>query len=267
MERRLTWVAGVLAAVVILLVYLFHYLALQNLSFFTGWTVFGLLFFSLLFNLRKKLPHPPLLSSATWLRAHVALGGLSVFVFVLHVQRWPDSGFEWFLAVLFVLVALSGMLGLLLSQRAPRRLTLLRQEVIFEQIPEYALGIKKQAEKLMIHAAASSKDSILPDFYSQHLAGYFQVSARTWGLPGSQRRGKALLHALAAKRRYLDQNEVGISAELGALIETRTRLDQHALWQGWLKLWLFVHIPLSYGLLVFVIYHLIVVHAYAMGSA
>src|SRR5688572_12282273 len=56
---------------------------LESSSFFTGWLLLGALVALALFQVRKKLPMPPLGSAATWLQVHVYTGLGTVGLFVL----------------------------------------------------------------------------------------------------------------------------------------------------------------------------------------
>ncbi|MEJ1973431.1 MAG: hypothetical protein WDM96_13500 [Lacunisphaera sp.] len=55
---------------------------------------------------------------------------------------------------------------------------------------------------------------------------------------------------LTELRRYLDPREVAYADQLGAVVEAKRGLDFQLAGQRLLKLWLFVHIPLSYALLI-----------------
>ena len=49
--------------------------------------------------------------------------------------------------------------------------------------------------------------------------------------------------------------------------ETKDQLDFHQAMQGLLKGWLFVHIPLTYALLLFALVHLVLVYAFSGARA
>jgi peptidoglycan biosynthesis protein MviN/MurJ (putative lipid II flippase) len=54
--------------------------------------------------------------------------------------------------------------------------------------------------------------------------------------------------------------------ELAALVREKDTLDLHRAMQLLLKGWLFVHIPLTYGMLVFASLHVVVVYAFSGGA-
>ena len=51
------------------------------------------------------------------------------------------------------------------------------------------------------------------------------------------------------------------------LIQAKDSLDYHRAMQGLLKGWLFVHIPLTYAMLVFIFVHVVLVHAFRGGAS
>ena len=96
-------------------------IALRPVAMYTGWLLLGLLLGLTFFNARKKLPFIPLLSASHWLQAHIYLGWLACFVFLLHTGgRWPAGTIEIILALAFGLVAASGAFGLWLSRWCTR---------------------------------------------------------------------------------------------------------------------------------------------------
>jgi hypothetical protein len=60
---------------------------------------------------------------------------------------------------------------------------------------------------------------------------------------------------LESTRRYLNEAEEGLARTLADLIEAKRNLDAQLAGQRLLKLWLFVHVPLTYGLLVLIAAH------------
>ncbi len=65
--------------------------------------------------------------------------------------------------------------------------------------------------------------------------------------------------------RYLNPKEREYSERLRALVRKKHELDYHYALQATLKGWLFVHIPLTYGLLILAAIHTVLVHAFSGG--
>ncbi len=67
-------------------------------------------------------------------------------------------------------------------------------------------------------------------------------------------------------KRFANEAERGKIAKLSALVRQKDGLDYHRALQLALRLWLFVHIPLTYGLLVFTALHLVLVFGFSGGA-
>ena len=65
--------------------------------------------------------------------------------------------------------------------------------------------------------------------------------------------------------RRLDERELVYSERLRRLVEQKDRLDYAYALQTMLKVWLFVHVPTTYGLILLALLHLLLV--YSFGGA
>ena len=122
----------------------------------------------------------------------------------------------------------------------------------------------EEAEKLILGVAAEQHSTAVADFYLRRLKAFFDrprdFLRHALRLPGSR---QTLLTEIEAQDRYLNDKEREAMRTLGTLVERKDDLDfQYAL-QALLKCWLFVHIPLTYGLLIFIVFHVLRVYAYA----
>jgi hypothetical protein len=242
-------------------------LALRDVAFVSGWLLLSMVGLLALLNLRKKLPYPNLLRASTWLQVHIYLGVLALFLFAIHLGlRWPSSPAGATLAAAFLLVALSGLFGIALSRYAPGRLAVRGEEVIFERIPTLRRQLHEEAEALMVETARESRASTLPEFYRRSASGF--LAARhdaLWHLLQSSRRSHRLHAELKALHRYLDDRERKLALRLDEILAAKDALDYHAALQGAMKLWLFVHVPTTYLLLIVAFVHVVLVHAFAAG--
>lgn len=241
--------------------------SMRDTAFLSGWMLFGLLLFLAAYNLRKKLPYPPLLSSSTWLQFHIYLGFLSILLFLIHAGvTLPEGPLNMTLAGLFVVVSGSGVVGLVLSRTTPLRLTASGQEVLFERIPLYRRQLREEAEDLVVRCAEQARTTTLADFYQTRLVLFFEGPRHFWLHQIQGRRPLLkLLQELRALERYLNDEERQAAARLAELIEAKDSLDYQHTRQGVLKGWLFVHIPLTYALLLFVVVHAVLAHAFSMA--
>ncbi len=107
----------------------------KNAAFVTGWLLVVLVLAMALFNARKKLPFLPLFAASQWLQFHVYTGLLAAIVFLVHTGgHLPAGGFDFLLWCGFVLVAISGFVGIGLSRVLPARLRSRGEAVLYERI-------------------------------------------------------------------------------------------------------------------------------------
>jgi hypothetical protein len=240
--------------------------ALPNYAFLTGWALFAGMFVLTIYNVRKKLPFLPLGKSETWLQIHIYLGLFTTILFLFHLNfRLPHGWFEVVLTWLFVLVSASGMVGLFFSRALPRRLATRGGEVIFEKIPALRHAVKAEAEKLSL--GADAKSLVIAEFYPKQLAPFFSGSNDFWKhLVESRREVNALLAELEDLRRFASDSEKQTIERLAALVRQKDGLDYHHALQLALRLWLFVHIPLTYGLVIFTLVHMVLVFGFSGGA-
>ena len=161
----------------------------QNLirsSFTTGYLLMGCIVFLAAFNLRKKLLFIPALGTAAfWMQLHIYVGLATFAIFGFHIA-WhvPNGAFETTLAILFLIVAFSGLYGLFVTRVFPSRLRGIGNEVIFERIPFLRIQIAAQARELVLRACESS--DVLARFYANRLSFFFErreVSPTWFGQP------------------------------------------------------------------------------------
>lgn len=239
-------------------------IALQVHQYLSGWLLLGSIVFLLFYNIKKKLSMLPIGSNALWLQLHIYVGLLSALLFFLHVD-WglPNGWIETALYGLFVCILFSGLLGLYLSKTFPRRLTRRGEEVVFERIPGFIAQLREEAEQLTIEAAGTTYSSSIPDFYTSNLASFF-IKPRYFfnHLVHSHIHLIRLLRDLEDLQRYLDDKEKVYAQKLMRLVKRKDYLDYHYTLQFSLKAWLFAHVPLTYGLLVFLALHVVFVYAF-----
>ena len=239
--------------------------ALRPADLYTGWLLLGLLLGLAFFNARKKLPFLPLLAASTWLQIHLYAGWLACVVFALHAGLRPPGGrLELVLWLAFLLVALSGIFGLWLSRWLPPRLARSGESLVYERIPRLRHEVEAEVLALVRQAEKETQSTTLADFYLRVLAGYFARRPPLLApLAGDDARHHRVITELAALRRFLNPRESALADQLGELLEAKRNLDAQWAGQRLLKLWLFVHIPLTYGLLVLVGAHVWLVLHYA----
>lgn len=254
-------------------VYLSYSLAMRRTDFWSGWTLFVLILFLALYNFRRKLPGLPLGSSAKWLQSHIYAGALTVVLFVLHTEiQIPNGSLERILALLFLLIAMSGIAGLVLSRVLARRLLTRGSEVMYEWIPTEQKRLRKKAEDLVIASTSAAESAeaslVLTKFYRQHLEEFFARPQNYLNhLLNSTHHLQELLgdKGLKGQDRYLSQQDQERARQLHALVLEKDGLDFHNAVQGTLKYWSFLHAPLTYSLLIVAVIHAILASAFSTG--
>ena len=241
--------------------------ALQNAQFLSGWVLFVLTVVLASYNIRKKLTMIPIGKNSTWLQWHIYLGWVALFVFFLHIEwHMPNGILEVALAVLFLLVAASGVIGLYLSRRLAPRLTNRGEEVIFERIPMFVASLRTQAEDLVVEAAVETESATLSNFYYARAGDFFSGTRNLLAhLRSSRRPLFSLFKDLRTVERYMNEKELEYSDRLRSLLEKKDELDYHYALQAALKSWLFVHIPATFSMVIIMLIHVLVI--YVFGSS
>ena len=240
---------------------------LYRMQIWSGWILFALICCLLLYNFKKKLPMLPLGRSALWLQFHSYAGLVSMVMFVQHINlRFPSGYFEWLLVVLFVLTALTGLAGIIISRIIPKYLTRRGEEVIFERIPWFISELRQQVEAIVLDYAKETGNTAMNDYYQQSLAEYFTKPKHVLQhLVGST----TPLYLMQKKHqtfcRYLNQQEQEFADQILQILIKKNDLDVHYALQGLLKTWGFVHVPLSYSLIIVAIVHVTLVYAFIGG--
>lgn len=235
-----------------------HFSRLSDTSLLTGYLLIGMVAVLALLNVRKRFSFLPLGTVEGWLQVHIYMGCMVVVLFFMHLGlHWPSGLIEIVLAVLFLCVALSGIVGLILSRVIPSRLTARGGNVDFEQIPELRRKIKTRAEKIAVESIQLTGKSTIADFYIDCLESFFTVSNYFFSnhVLASKHHIDPLHTRIHALRRYLNDEENEIIEQLELLLIEKDMLDFQHCWQWVLRVWLFLHIPLSSGLLVLGSFH------------
>ena len=239
---------------------------LPNYAYLTGWLLFAVMVVLAAYNVRKKLPFLPLRNSEIWLQFHIYAGFFTVLLFLIHLNfRVPTGWFEGTLTWLYVLVTVSGIVGLWLSRLLPRRLTIRGGEVIYEKIPALRHALHQSAETLAL--GEGTRSPTIAEFYGRRLARFFVGPQSFWRhLLESRQPLNVVMVELEELRRYLNEHERATLEKLAQLVRQKDGLDYHHAVQTALKGWLFVHLPLTYSLMIFSLLHIVLVFAFSGGA-
>ena len=238
--------------------------SIRATSFWTGWLLFALVVSLAMFNGRKKLPFLRLGAAASWMQFHIYAGFFSVLVYLAHAGfHFPHGILEFSLCILFAIIAVSGLIGLFISRVIPVGLTSRGEPVLFERIPALRMGLHREVEELVVGCAREHQTTTISDFYASRLEKFFRTPRNFANhLMGWTRAMRELEREIEAMDRYLNDDEREVLAQILERAQLKDDLDYQWARQLLLKGWLFVHIPLTFSLLILVGLHVFVVYGF-----
>ncbi|MDA7948480.1 MAG: hypothetical protein MPJ78_13525 [Hyphomicrobiaceae bacterium] len=243
--------------------------ALRNPRFLDGWILAGGMLAQLAYHVRKLLPALTLGRAASWLKMHVYVGYFVIAAFLLHTSfSAPETSLEWVLWILFVVVSVSGVLGLYLTRAIPARLQhMSADQVTFEQIGAARAKLAGEVDGLMLNSVKSAASAALSDYYADHLYSYFRKPRHVAAhLVGSQYPLQAMCDNLDRLESQPDTKAREVLEKLKAYVVAKFDLDHQYALQGLQHAWLFIHIPATYCLIAMSVLHTMIVYAYSSGA-
>ena len=249
---------------------------LRDPRYFDGWVLAGGMSLQLYFHISIKTASLSPKSAMRWRKIHIFLGYLLIAAFISHSDfSLPDSGFEWALWACFVLVTLSGIFGTYLawSLQAKRGID---ERVGYDRISTRRAELARDAHAAVaktdlaagaIALPAPPYDAWIMDLYTNHLKDFFQGQRNvTAHLIGSQRPLKRLTDEIDNLSRYVDKQSQEKLAAIKDLVVEKDRLDFTRVYLGLTKGWQFVHVPVTYALIVLTALHVLIVYAFSSGA-
>ena len=250
---------------------------LRDARYLDGWVLAGGMAIQLYFHIAIKTASLSPKSASALRKVHIFLGYLLIAAFVSHSDfSLPDTGFEWALWACFVLVTLSGVFGTYLAwslsakreidERAGADRISSRRAELAQAVKE-AVAVSSDPAAAALGLPAQPYDAWIMDLYSNHLRDYFEgprhVSAH---LIGSRRPLQRLTDEIESLSRYVDKQSQDKLAAIKALVVEKDQLDFARVHLALTKGWLFVHVPVTYSLIVLTVLHVVVVYAYSSGA-
>jgi len=267
--RRLrNWSILIVAVALSLVLFAAYDVTLHSVEYMTGWILIVSVLTLTLFNLRKRFSFLPLASASTWLQFHIYLGLFSTAIFMIHTDWHLPTGYlETLLWLLFMLVALSGVFGILITRAVPELQQQHGEALFLGRIPQYRAQLAADVRDLIIDTMKETRTRTLAKFYSAHLHGYFAASRNSFRhLIGSGRHLNGLLREIELAERYLDTPGKAALIEIRERVLQKDNLDYQFTFLMLLRGWLFVHVPATYAMILVAIVHLLLVYGYGMGS-
>jgi hypothetical protein len=225
----------------------------------------GIFVFAALLGVRKKLPFLPVGNVQRWLRGHIWLTLLTIPLILLHSGFRLGGPMTTTLMVLYAIVMVSGIYGLVLQHKLP---TMMKEslpvEIVFEQIPNVRAQLCGAAEKLQrslkeqatsgsaVVATDVSQEEVLAGFIEQRLLPYLRAGRGERYRLGHVREADEIFRHLRLRVDAMYRPRVD---EMRYWCEERRLTDTQVRMQHWLHGWLFVHVPLSFLLLLMTVWH------------
>lgn len=246
----------------------------------------GFMIFAGLLSLRKRFPVWRMGRAQTWMRGHLWLGLISYPIIFFHSGfSFGHGALTFWMMVLFTIVIISGLVGAALQHYMPRMVTqMVPMETIYGDSSHVVRDLQEEAERIVgdvcgpvvamsATAASASGMSIstvvqvmdkaavaeMQRFYENEMLPY---------LKNAGARGSALANSNTAGAMFKNLRTLLPAAvhealnDLENICYEKRQIDLQAKLHRFLHGWLFVHIPLSYALLVMGAIHAVVALRY-----
>jgi hypothetical protein len=248
---------------------------LRDPRYLDGWVLAGGMSLQVFFHIAIKTASLSPKSATRWKKIHIFVGYLLIAAFLSHSDfSLPDTGFEWALWASFVLVTLSGIFGTYLawSLRAKHGID---ERIVYDRIPARRAELARDVHAVVARTDLAAAAIALPtppyeawikDLYTNHLRDFFQ-GQRNYSahLIGSRRPLQRLTDEIDNLSSYVDQQSQQKLAEIKNLVVEKDRLDFAHVYLGLTRGWLFVHVPVTYALIVLGVLHVVVVYSFSSG--
>jgi hypothetical protein len=249
---------------------------LRDPRYLDGWVLAGGMGLQLYFHIAKKTASLSPKSATRWRKFHILLGYLLIAAFISHSDfSLPDTGFEWALWASFALVALSGIFGTYLAWSLQSK-SGLDERIGYDRIPTRRAELARDVHAAVARTGPAAAAIALPappynawimDLYTNHLRDFFQGQRNSAAhLIGSQRPLKRLTDEIDSLSRYVDQESQEKLVAIRSLVVEKDQLDFARVYLGLTKGWLFVHVPVTYALIVLTVLHVLVVYSFSSGA-
>lgn len=209
-------------------------------------------------------------SRRTWLRAHLWLSPLGAVLILCHSGVHWGGPLEKLLWLLLILTMLSGLFGLAVQQFLPHVMTTrLPNEVPYEQIPHLCQLLRRKADGLAEKVKSLEVEVTGTNIMASQVglgavvqfSDFYEKQIRPFLFEGDVR-GSLLANPLDAEETFARLRALpGLAkaaaplTQLQQLCDERRQLPQQERLHHWLHVWLLLHVPVSYALLLLSVVH------------
>lgn len=215
-------------------------------------------------GVKKRRFSPGAHSIRGWTSAHVYLGLSLVIIATLHTGFEFGWNIHTFAYALMIMVIISGVYGVLAYRRFPRLMTENMSgqsaDAFRAEMVELDLRIARLTQRLPDSFAEAARLSI----ESTKIGGGFYTLLRAANRNCASRRARNMARAQAEEltepQQQIIATEMVSALSRKAEIAARLRLD--LAYKAAMDIWLWLHVPLSIGLIAALIAHVIIVFLY-----
>lgn len=209
-----------------------------------------------------------------WLSAHVYLGVALIVVVLLHAGFQVGWNIHTLALLLMVLVIASGVYGVFIYMKYPERLSENRggasRSELLDQLADIDRRSQRIAEKLPEEyrelVTSGVQRTALGSTLWQRLRKEDNSRVRINGEIVANPGQEAAMDWLAGQQSRADAGAATTIAELSALLRSKRQLlhqvNEDLRLQAAIEIWLYAHVPLSAGLLMALIAHIVTVFLY-----
>jgi hypothetical protein len=138
------------------------------------------------------------------------------------------------------------------------------ERLIFERIPKFRAELADEVEVLATRSVRETASNTIALYYVNRLQPYFSGPKNFVAHLLESRAALTKHHReIDSLERYLQEDGRQILAKIKDLIVVKDNLDYQYSLQLALKLWLFVHIPLTYALLLVALVHIVLTYTFS----
>lgn len=236
------------------------------MGIFYGLLGVGLLLILMLYGLRKRAYTVRIGMLQTWVHSHIYLGLLMLVIILLHSGfRFHDTVAVTAL-ILLTVVVVSGVVGVVLYTLVPPLLINVDSNLT---VPDMSVKVNQLAQAMA--RLASGKSAAFQAVYTNLLQAQRPHPLAGWrllfGRPGLREADEATDKVLQVNLEKVEPQEQTDLAQLyvlaGEMRQMHLRLMQKQRYRNILDVWLYLHVPLSFALLLVVAVHVIVAFYYS----
>ena len=243
---------------------------LVNSAFTSGWFLFGSFVALAIYGARKRVPFLPIGKTSSWLQLHLGLGLVSAYMFLVHIEfRIPSGNFESQLFILYSLILGSGFMGWVLMRAIPSQMRSDGMESNRSRIPDELDLLREMSDRGMKELASAEMSSDIFNTYFEVIRPYLHTSCGL--IPSRIHPDYGVPRSLVDKIQDYVSPTVLFSSEqftaIHKLVQKKAMLDRHAVFQRWLRGWLFIHVPLTGVMAMLICFHVLLIFGFSAGEA